>query len=400
MYQSRKLSEMPVPITQTAITGGRPAWSMSVGKYVCSLLLQAFIIVPCFSQAIGNWTFNNTTSGTGGTNNTVSIADFSATIPTKAYNGSTVYYGEGGWPSGALDPSAYLQFTITPNTGYQLDISSVVLTMRRSTTGTAAGSGPTTWSLRSSVDGYTSDLGSGALTTGIQSFTVNLGSSFLMRSTGVTFRLYGYNSVVTTGGLSRVVMDNVTINGIGTILPLTFTGVQALRNNDKSISLKWQMSNVGEGNVFNVERSLNGTDFTTLNRFTQTENQVTGSYQYNDNQAPGNAPAIYYRITINEPSGWTYFSWLVKVNNNTAKQLLINYANLTGQSLVTSLQVPEKGSYTLSVVTMNGVELQHQPLELDAGVHVITTALQSLSHGTYVVRLVGKEGMSSKKVIL
>jgi hypothetical protein len=390
---------MPVPVTKTAITGGRPAWSVSIGKHVCSLLLQAFIIIPCFSQAIGNWNFNGSTLGTGGTYNTVSIADFSAAIPTKAYNGSTVYFGEGGWPSGAQDPSAYLEFTITPNTGYHIDLSSVVLTMRRSTTGTAAGSGPTSWSLRSSVDGYTSNLGSNSLTTSVQNFTITLGSSFLMKTTAVTFRLYGYNAIVTTGGLNRLVMDNVSINGIGAVLPLTFTGLQALRNNDKTISLKWQMSNVQEGNVFNVERSQNGTDFTTINSFTQTENQLTGSYQYHDNQAPGNAPAIYYRIKINEPSGWTYFSWLVKVNNNTAKQLLINYANLTGQSLVTSLQIPEKGSYTISVVTMNGAVLQQQSLALDAGVHVNTTPLQSLAHGTYVVRLVGKEGLSSKKFV-
>jgi len=372
---------------------------MSVGKHVCSLLLQAFIIIPCFSQTIGNWNFNGSTSGTGGTYNTVSIADFSAAIPTKAYNGGTVYFGEGGWPSGALNPSAYLEFTITPNAGYQLDMSSIVLTMRRSTTGTAAGSGPTSWSLRSSVDGYTSDLGSNSLTTSVQNFTITLGSSFLMRHTAVTFRLYGYNVNVTTGGLNRLVIDNVSINGIGSVLPLTFTGLQAFHNNDKTISLKWQMTNIREGNVFNVERSMNGADFSTINQFTQTENQLTGSFQYNDNRAPGNVSAIYYRIKINEPSGWTYFSWLVKVNNNTAKQLLINYANLTGQSLVTSLQVPEKGSYTLSVVTMNGAVLQQQSLELDAGVHVITTALQSLAHGTYVVRLVGKEGLSSKKFV-
>ncbi len=390
---------MPVPITKTTLTGGRPAWSMSVGKHVCSLLLQAFIIIPCFSQTIGNWNFNGSTSGTGGTYNTVSIADFSAAIPTKAYNGGTVYFGEGGWPSGALNPSAYLEFTITPNAGYQLDMSSIVLTMRRSTTGTAAGSGPTSWSLRSSVDGYTSDLGSNSLTTSVQNFTITLGSSFLMRHTAVTFRLYGYNVNVTTGGLNRLVIDNVSINGIGSVLPLTFTGLQAFHNNDKTISLKWQMTNIREGNVFNVERSMNGADFSTINQFTQTENQLTGSFQYNDNRAPGNVSAIYYRIKINEPSGWTYFSWLVKVNNNTAKQLLINYANLTGQSLVTSLQVPEKGSYTLSVVTMNGAVLQQQSLELDAGVHVITTALQSLAHGTYVVRLVGKEGLSSKKFV-
>jgi hypothetical protein len=385
---------------KTALTGGRSAWPMSIGKHVGSVLLLALITIPCFSQTIGNWPFTGSASGTGGTYNTVSAATFSAAIPTKQFNSGVEYFGEDGWPSGALDPNAYLQFTISPNTSYQLDLSSIVLRLRRSTTGTPSGSGPTSWSLRSSLDGYAANIASSnSLTNSYQNFTVNLGSNFLYVYTPVTFRLYGYNASVSSGGLSRFVIDNISIQGIGTVLPLTFTGLQASRNNDKIVSLKWQMSNVREGNVFNVERSLNGTDFTTINRFTQQEDQLTGSYQYNDNQAPGNASAIYYRIKINEPSGWTYFSWLVKVNNNTTKQLLVNYVNITGQSLVTSLQVPEKGQYTLSVVSLNGAMLQQRPLNLDAGVHVITTPLQSLSHGTYVVRLVGKEGVSSKKFI-
>jgi hypothetical protein len=375
---------MPVPIMKTA----------------GSVLLLALITIPCFSQTIGNWPFTGLTTGTGGTYNTVSAASFSAAIPTKQFNGGGEYFGEDGWPSGALDPNAYLQFTISPNTSYQLDLSSIVLRIRRSTTGSPSGSGPTSWSLRSSLDGYTANItSSNSLTNTYQNFTVNLGSNFLYVYTPVTFRLYGYNASVSSNGLSRLVIDNISIQGIGTVLPLTFTGLQALRNNDKIVSLKWQMSNVREGNVFNVERSLNGTDFTTINRFTQQDDQLTGSYQYDDNQAPGNAPAIYYRIKINEPSGWTYFSWLVKVNNNTTKQLLVNYANSTGQSLVTSLQVPEKGQYTLSVISMNGDMLQQRSLELDAGVHVITTLLQSLSHGTYVVRLASKDGLSSKKFV-
>jgi hypothetical protein len=366
---------------------------------ISSILLLAFVAVPCFSQNIGNWPFSNTTTGTSGAYNTVSVADFSPAIPTKAYNGGTVYYGEDGWPSGALDPTAYLQFTLSPNTGYQLDATSVVLSMRRSTTGTAAGSGPTSWSLRSSLDGYTANLASNSLTTTLQNFTVTLNSSFLHLHTPLTFRLYGYNAVVTTGGLSRVVLDNVSVQGVGAVLPLTFTGLQAFRNNDKMVSLKWQMSNVQESDVFNVERSLNGTDFTTINQFTQNENQVTGSFQYDDKQAPGNAPAIYYRIKINEPSGWSYFSWLVKVDNNVTKQLLVNYATVTGQSLVTSLQVPEKGQYMVAVLAMNGAVLQQQAIELAAGVNVFTLPLQTISHGTYVIRLVGKEGLNSKKFV-
>src|SRR5688500_6185945 len=116
---------MPVPVLKTAITNGRPVRSFPIGKYVCSVLLYALIVLPGLSQTIGDWTFTNTTAGTGGTYNTVSAADFSAGIPTKVFNSSSEYYGEDGWPAGALNANAYLQFSISPNTGYQLDLSSV-----------------------------------------------------------------------------------------------------------------------------------------------------------------------------------------------------------------------------------------------------------------------------------
>lgn len=390
---------MSAPKTKTTITGGKPLWFKPIGKYVCSLLLQAMIALPCFSQTIGNWTFTNSMAGTGGTFNTVSTADFSAGIPSKVFNSSSEYYGENGWPSGALNTGAYIEFSISPNTGYQLNLSAVTLRLRRSNTGSPAGSGPTSWSLRSSLDGFAADISSNSLGHTHNNFTVTLGSGFQNIYTTVTFRLYGYNVTLGSGGLSRVVLDNISVQGVGQVLPLTLTGIQATRSTDKNIAVKWQVNNVQEGSVFNVQRSVNGIDFKTINRFTELENKLTGSYSYEDRQVPGNGQAVFYRVKINEPNGWTYFSWLIKVNNETIKQLLIDYTTIQGQSLLTSLQVPEKGIYKFGVISMNGAVLQQRALELDAGVHVLTLPLNAMPHGTYVVRLNNNRLLSSKKFV-
>ncbi|THU35876.1 T9SS type A sorting domain-containing protein [Niastella caeni] len=390
---------MPVPILKTTIIGKRPLWCIAINKQVCGLILLTFLALSCFSQTIGNWTFNNTLTGTGGTYNTVSNADFSGAIPTKVFHGSVEYYGENGWPSGAINTSSYLEFSISPNAGYQLDLSSVIVRIRRSTTG-ASGSGPTSWSLRSSIDGYAADLSINSLTSSASNYTVTLGSGFLNVYTTVTFRLYGYNvNISGGGGLNRLVLDNISIQGASQVLPLTLTGIQALRGNDKNIAVKWQVNNVHEGSVFNVERSVNGTDFTTINRFTERASKAAGSYSYEDNQSPGDAQVVFYRIKVNEPTGWTYFSWLVKVNNKAIKQGLIHYASIEGQSLLTSLQVPEKGSYSVSVLSMNGAVLQKRTLDLETGVHTVALPLNAVSHGTYVVRLTGNSLLSSKQFV-
>ncbi len=167
---------------------------------MCSVLLYTLLALPVLSQTIGEWNFNATLTGTGTANNTVSTADFSGGIPTRSFNSSVEYFGENGWPSGALDPNAYLQFSISPNTGYQLDLSSIVMRIRRSTTGTPSGSGPTSWSLRSSLDGFTANIASNNLVTSYLIYTVPLGASFLNQYSTITFRLYGFNSAAPADG--------------------------------------------------------------------------------------------------------------------------------------------------------------------------------------------------------
>ncbi|MGZ5287440.1 MAG: hypothetical protein ACXWB9_09665, partial [Flavisolibacter sp.] len=65
--------------------------------------------------------------------------------PLGATNGSDVF-------TGSLDPDKYYSVTITPQTYYSLDLSSIVFTLQRS------GTGIRQYAVRSSVDGYTSNL--------------------------------------------------------------------------------------------------------------------------------------------------------------------------------------------------------------------------------------------------
>lgn len=389
---------MPVPVLKTATANCRSVRSFPIGKYVCSVLLHSLIVLPCLSQAIGIWTFNGVLTGTGGTYNTASAANFSAGIPTKAFNSGTEYFGEDGWPAGALDPNAYLQFSVTPNTGYQVDISSIVLRIRRSNTGSPAGSGPTAWALRSSIDGYTANLASNSLSYNYALFTVNPGSSFLNQYTTVTFRLYGYNMLINSGGISRVVVDSIAINGIGEVLPVNFTGIKAFRTSN-DVTVKWQMNNVLEGTRFNIQRSTNGVDYTALNNITESEYKTTNAYNYLDNHVPVGSQLLYYRIQGVLPSGKTILSSIVKISSKTANEALIDYTAIQGQSLLTALQTPEKGRYSLSIISLNGAKLQQRSIELEAGVNVITLPLNALAHGTYVVLLTNNKLVDSRKFV-
>ncbi len=113
-----------------------------------SLILISGVMSVLVSRAqVADWNFNNVLTGTGSANSTAGNASLGSTIAGGgAFNGGTVYYGEGTWPAGSIDLNAYLEFSITPTAGHTLTVSSLVMQIRRSTTGTS-GAGPNTWSL-------------------------------------------------------------------------------------------------------------------------------------------------------------------------------------------------------------------------------------------------------------
>ena len=93
------------------------------------------------------------------------------------------------WTTGAtLDSNDYYQFAVTPQAGYDVDLSEIIFSERRS------GQGVITIDLRSSLDGYASSLFLDVLPddTLTRRFTVNLPNAFDDLAGPVTFRFFGY----------------------------------------------------------------------------------------------------------------------------------------------------------------------------------------------------------------
>src|SRR5664279_4285054 len=253
---------------------------------MCSLLTLA---------QVADWSFNNVLTGTGSANSTAGNASLGSTIAAGgAFNGGTVYYGEGTWPAGSsIDPNAYLEFSITPTAGHTLTVSSLVMQIRRSTTG-SSGAGPNTWSLRSNLDGFATDISSGVLTTNSAPATVvPLGVAFMNLPSKIIFRLYGYNATVSTGGLNRFVYDDIVANG-STVLPVVFDYFNVKAGN-QGAAISWKLG--GEGNLSSliVERAVNNESFVAIKQFNTDQLNSETTFEYIDqlNNPSGN---YAYRI--------------------------------------------------------------------------------------------------------
>lgn len=98
-----------------------------------------------------------------------------------------------------LDLNDYFSWTLTPNSGFQIDFTNLTGNYQRSSTG------PTTYAFRSSLDGYAADIATGAITGSgsAVAFSMNLGgAAFNSVTSAITFRLYAYGGTSAAGTFS------------------------------------------------------------------------------------------------------------------------------------------------------------------------------------------------------
>ncbi|NNK73582.1 MAG: hypothetical protein HKO94_10355 [Flavobacteriaceae bacterium] len=102
----------------------------------------------------------------------------------------------------------YMEFTITPNAGYEFDISTIVINFERSSTGTRG------LALRNSLDGYSANIDgekSIADITTPQTFTFTVNQT--NNNSAVTYRFYGYAEAGGGSGGFEGAGNDIIVNG-------------------------------------------------------------------------------------------------------------------------------------------------------------------------------------------
>ena len=149
------------------------------------------------NSAAGSIAATGLTSGSGvsvGNGNPAPGFSFAGSLPTSQNTGE------------------YISFTVTATSGHAIDLATGSGTLTMSLAVSATPTLGLNWAVRSSVDGYASNLGTGTISsttfsTGTTSFG-SLGSSYDNLSS-VTFRIYAYS---TAGSTRNLYADNITLN--------------------------------------------------------------------------------------------------------------------------------------------------------------------------------------------
>jgi hypothetical protein len=123
--------------------------------------------------------------------------------PTRVTSSGPVYWvAEEGW----TDANTFLSCTVQAADGFEIQLASLVFDQSA-----LAATAPTTWRVRSSLDGFTADLATGTVSTNptFTEHTVDL-TGTTVSSTPVEFRWYGTGA---THANTSWGLDDVTVNG-------------------------------------------------------------------------------------------------------------------------------------------------------------------------------------------
>jgi len=129
-------------------------------------------------------------------------------------------YSARSWSTGAFDGDDYFTFTLDAKNGHEINFDSLVYT------GQASGTGPTAFAFRSSLDGFTTNIGSPTATGTSIDLSV---PAYQHIKEPIEFRLYGYSASSAAGTFS---VNNYTFNGTVTAVPepntLALVGIGSL----------------------------------------------------------------------------------------------------------------------------------------------------------------------------
>ena len=223
-----------------------------------------------------------------------------------------------GWTiNSTLDTSKYFEFELQSNSGYEIDFVDFTFKGQRSNTG------PTTVVLRSSIDGYASDINTtpivftGGGGSSAATHTISLSAAaFQNLQAPISFRLYAYNASATAGTFS---INEFSINGSTGVLPVTLSYFDA-KNIGEQICLNWETA-CEKGNAgFEIERSVDGIVWNKIGysatKAKDGNSTITQLYAFKDTK-----PFFginYYRLKQVGFDGEINYSKVVKVNFQSA----------------------------------------------------------------------------------
>lgn len=173
---------------------------------------------------------------------------------------------------------------------------------------------------------------------------------------------------------------------------LTFSGYKDGSRNQ----LKWSTATEQNNKGFDVQRSLDGVNYTSIGFVNSLapngSSQTQLNYTFTDNAVTGDKQ--FYRLRQIDFDGRVKISNIVLLKSDKPTVITIDGIFPNPAVTVVNLRVssPQKDKVQMVIVDMNGRLMMHRQLTVDVGSNTLPVDVSALAGGNYMVRMISSNG--------
>lgn len=151
-----------------------------------------------------------------------------------------------------------------------------------------------------------------------------------------------------------------------------------------SVSLNWKVICYLGFADFEVQRSSNGVDYTTINNFTADKIRCLSPFSINDQTSAGR---VFYRLKVGDKDG-NFSTSKVLVAFGKEKSFEINSVtpSVINNNALLSISSAENDKVDISIVSMQGNTVKRLQTNLSKGLTDIRLDVSGLTKGVYFIR--------------
>ncbi len=186
------------------------------------------------------------------------------------------------------------------------------------------------------------------------------------------------------------------------ILPVTWLSFTAQKGYNNTVNLQWQVANEVNNNHYEVERSTDGVNFSSIGTVASLNGntQAATSYSFVDKQpATG---TVYYRIQQIDKDGKHAYSSVQSLTvgaNETAAWQVYPTLNKAGGN--TALRIKgDVGKIQLILTDISGKIIYQNKLNTTVAGQVINVPLNGCTKGIYLLKIVSDKAQSTEKIVV
>jgi len=213
---------------------------------------------------------------------------------------------------------------------------------------------------------------------------------------------HAYNSDSSWGyDIVLWIFPSVSVTATGcAVLPVKLISFNAQRNNNKDVTLNWQIADEFGMKGYEVERSDNNGSFRTVTFVAALNNAKNQSYSATDKNAFTISPTVQYRLKQIDGDGTVKYSRVINVKSASSISD-ISFANPFNGALKMQLNLATAQSVSAYLYDMQGklVASEKPKIYNAASNTIIMTSTASLQRGVYVLKVIAGTDQTIYKVV-